>query len=418
MAMSNQTAKSGGDDFQQTGAFPLRTLKVESYFRAETRNLQRDERDRYGSFLWNVVTFDRGPKTPLDKLVGSDLEGDFGQEKEGELDASLDYYHEKRDAEELLRVLKFFCAYLMQQARKETDGDRQVFLAFKAVDMARMVVQYAPMSVHKDAEGLVFGVFIDLGSAMPARFAHFMHSEEQIYELMRRLQIRPHDIRTRMDMADKLAEQTSYIDALVQYQTLLKILHRRGGESDRSRAWVIKRVGDLFQDLGDHQNAKLSDGRKARNFIVRFNREFAQSGGPLPLPRGAQGPEWLQLRMALLDEANRWSLQAARSGVLDPRIRANTFAQVARNHALMGQPSKAIAVLKEGNFNWGNFKPTEASLREQVEYLSQAIASAGQMKDRNRAAWASKDLGEVQAKLSEYEKVRREKEALREQMLG
>src|SRR5689334_4048907 len=270
----------------------LRTLRTEAEFRRDTRNLDREERDRYSNFLWNMVRLDLGPRVTLTDFVGATAEKSLQYDDEASLKSSVDYYS-RQDPRRLIQVLKFFACYVLQQARAEKQFPHQLFLIFKAVDLLRMVVQYSPFSVNGEAETIVYGLFIDLGSAKPARFSKYMKAEAQIHQLMRRLQVAPNDHQARLNMAEQLMQQTSLLDAMVQYHMLLRLYPAMRPEVDRRRGYVYLKMAQVFQDIMDNATGPVQDARKLKNFVERYNRDFSERGKEIP-PIGGPDPEALE----------------------------------------------------------------------------------------------------------------------------
>ncbi len=396
----------------------LPVLRVESQYRHETRNLQRQERARYSNLLWNMVSFTMGPRVLINQLVGPNQDQPLDYADESRLQANVGFYQSKSDPTELIQVLKFYTTYLMQQARKERDADKQRFLLFKAVDFARLIVQHSPLSVNADAEALVFGIFVALGSAHGGGMGDYMRSEETIYQLMRRLQVMPQELQLRLKLGDALLEQTSYADALVQYRTLLRILVRRREGADRHRGWIVARVADLFQRLSQITSTQLKDARKLRSFIDRFNRDFAEGGHTLPPLPQINVSTVMRVRQALLEEANRWYQQGVASPVLERRQRARMAIQLGENLNALRDHNRALAVLEEHYGLWHRIEETPVTLEEQAEYLRQLTGAAIQLKRRDVLGWANKESSDVSAKLGAIETQRREREQLRAALLG
>lgn len=405
-------------DAADATALNLPVLRVESQFRQETRGLQREERDRYSNYLWNMMRLDMGPRFTIGDLVGPNQDAELQYAHESALNSSVDYYHRKSDHTELRQVLKFYTVYLMQQARKEADPAKQQFLLFKAVDLARMIVQYSPLTANADAEALVFGIMVAINSAYGSQWANYAQREKEIFHLMRRLEVSPQDLQLRLRLGEAMIAQSSYFDALVQYHTLLRILLRRGEQANRQRGWVIARIGDLFQELSQLTAARLRDARKIRTFIERFNRDFAERGRELPRLQAINVAQVDRVRYALMSEANRWHLQAGASPLLDRRLRANLYAKAGRNLNAMGQYKAALRALEEGYPNWRGVRETPGTLREQAEYLKQVTTAAINLKRRAPMAWATRESSEVNGKLAAIDAEQRERDKVRAALLG
>jgi hypothetical protein len=388
-------------------------LRVESQYRNETRNLQRQERNKYSSFLWNMVKLDLGPRVTIGDLVGPEQDAKLDYKDESALHANLAYYQGKSDPRELIQVLKYFATYLMQQARKETDAQKQQFLLFKAADFARTIVQHSELSVNADAEALVFGIFVALGSAYGEPFSGYARHEETVYQIMRRLQMVPQDLTLRLRLGEALTAQTSYLDALVQYHTLLRVLMRRGDAGHRQRGWIVARIGDLFQHLSQISSSRLKDARKLRAFIDRYNRDFADSGHELPRLTEIDVTHVTRVRHALLGEANRWYAQAAGAANLERRQRLRMAAQAGENFNTTGRPREALALLEEHYGLWKRVPDSLQTLNEHAAYLKQLSSAAMQLKRRDAMDFAARESAEVNGKLAAIEARRREREQAR-----
>ena len=399
-------------------ALDMPILRVESQYRNETRTLQRRERDQYSSLLWNIARLDLGPRVMIGELVGPNQDAVLDFSDEAALQSSVSYYQGKADPSELLRVLKFFSTYLMQQARKERDAERQQFLLFKAADLARMIVQHSAMSVNADAEALVFGIFVALSKAYGEPFAHYARHEQVIYQTMRRLQLMPQELGVRLRLGEALMAQTSYYDALVQFHTMLRAMVRRGETVDRNRGWIIARIGDLFQQLSRITTARLKDGRKLRTFIERFNRDYAAERRELPRLTEINISQVTRLRQALLGEATGWYRQAAGFPALDRRQRLRMAAQAGENLIAMNRHREALALLQQHYGLWIRVRETPRTLQERADYLTLAATAAIQLKRREAMAWASKEAAEVNGKLATVETQKRERDQARAALLA
>lgn len=396
----------------------LRVMRVESQYRNETRLISRLEQEKHGNMLWNLLRMNLGPSMTIADLVGVNQDGKLGYEQEKGMSSNLAYYHKHGDPAELIPVLKFFTAHLMKQARREDDQGKQEFLLYKAIDMARMIVQYSPMSANGDAESVVFSIYIALGTDAPARFAHVMKKEEMIYQQMRHLENTPQEIPLRMEIADALADQGSHFDALVQYRLLLRLMVRRGPGSNKSRSWVIARMGDLFQNLSDISTTQLKDGRKLSAFIERYNWDFSEKGEPLPTLDTLTKSNVNQVRRALLAEANRWHQQAVNSNLLERRLRVRIAGRMGENLNELKQFAKSLTFLEECFPLWGGVETTKKSLQEKLSYLELAYKAAAQTKNQSKLGWVSRETATTNSQLSELEKAERDRQHARAALLG
>jgi len=393
----------------------LRTLRAEARFRNDTRNLHRRERANFSNFLWNMMRLDLGPRITLNQLVGPNMDVGLDAAKDKALDTSVEYYRGKSD-DRLVEVLKFFNAYLMQLARRDRDPENQRYLLFKAIDFARMIVQFSPMSVNSEAESIVLAIYIALGTEDSARFGHYMRSEEKVYRIMQRLEMSPNDAQVRMDLADELVRQTCHFDALVHYRILLRILVRRGENVQRSRGYVISKIGEVFDEMSTLTLGKLGDGRKLKSFLDRYNRDFAESGHELPPLGKPNSSQMNRLQRGLINEAVRWHQQAAAFSQLDRRVRARSAARAGQCLMQLGRYRKALDVMGAQFPVWRGIPENETSLREKANYLKLLSSAAMQSKQRSEVAWIAKESNDVSTKLSKIEKDRRDRDQARAAM--
>lgn len=396
----------------------LPILRVESQYRNETRILQRQERDKYSNFLWNMMRLDRGPQVTIGELVGPNQDAPIDFKDEPALNANVAYYQQRSDPAALIQVLKFYCTYLMQQVRKETHADKQQFLLFKAADFARMIVQHSPMSVNADAEALVFSIFVALGGAFGEPFRRYARHEETVYQTMRRLALVPQDVTVRLRLAEALVAQTCYFDGLVQYHTLLRILVRRQDGGNRHRGWIVARIGDLLQNLSRVSSSQLRDARKLRSFIDRYNRDFVEHGRGLPRLQEISVAQVTRVRNALLAEATRWFVQAAGAPALERRQRLRMAAQAGENMNALGHHKEALHLLEQHYGLWQRIPDAPGTLQQHSDYLKQLTAAAIQLRRRDVMDWASRAAAEVNGKLHAIESKRKEREQLRAAMMG
>ena len=131
-------ALSGG----ARGAVELRHMRVETDFRRATQSLERQERDKYSSMLWNMIRMDRKPKVAILDLVGPRGDNDIDYRDEISLKASVDHYHRLEDQEDDpdCRIRSFFdrrCS-----APGGTRGKGFFPAGRKRVDQASLLSQY------------------------------------------------------------------------------------------------------------------------------------------------------------------------------------------------------------------------------------------------------------------------------------
>jgi tetratricopeptide (TPR) repeat protein len=392
-------------------------LRTEAEFRRDTRDLDREERDRYSSFLWNMVRLDLGPRVSITDVVGITADRPLDYQDEAQLKSSVDFYS-RRDPQQLIRVLKFFACYVLQQARTETAFPRQLFLVFKAVDLLRMVVQYSPYCVNSEAETIVYGVFIDLGSAKPQRFGKYMKTEAQIHQLMRRLQMAPNDHQARLNMAEQLMQQTSLFDALVQYHMLLRLYPPMRPEVDRRRGYVYLKLAQVFQDIMDNVTGPIQDARKLKNFVERYNRDFAERGREIPPVTGTDRKELERTLRGVRGLANTYYARALAVQVLDPRLLLDVVTRLGRNYMEEGRFGEAVDVLVDGAKLWRHVGESAESLRRRVAYFELAATAASKANRREQFAWAQNFLVEYRKRVATQEAETKQRMIRRAAILG
>ncbi len=389
----------------RTGAIVLRHMRVETDFRRATQRLERQERDKYSSFLLNVFRMEGKPKVRLLDVVGPRGDNPVEYIHEDPMKTSVDYYHGKVDRTELVRVLKYFTVYMMQQARKEPEPQKQLFLIFKAVEFARMIVQYSPFSIHADAETLVFGVFHDLGDQRPDQFRHYVETEQAIFTLMKKLHLSPVDNDVRLEMAEQLVRQTSYSDAMGQYQFLLTRYPRIPKEVDIPRGRVFIKVAEILQALADYAEGgpeDFKDARKLRNFIDRYNRDFATRKRPLPRITEPSPAQIGRAAQGLRREANLWYQRALGVRLLGPRMVTKLVSQLAENHLKDKQQKEALTALTTGYNFWKRVPESIETIEQRIEYLTLMQSVGSQLKKRETVNFATQEIREYQNRLTEH----------------
>ena len=363
------------------------------------------------------MRFDLGPKIRLSDVVGATGEKPLDAGQEHDLSTALDFYSRK-DPDQLLPVLKFFAAYLMQQARQSKDLRQQIFLVFKAVDLLRMVVQYSPYAVNYDAETIVSGVFADLGLQLPKRFTHYQETEVRIHAIMRRLHHAPNDHSARAQLADAYAQQTSLYDSFVQYQMLLRLLPAMRIELDRRRGLVYVRVGDLFQGLADFSPGALQDGRKMRNFVERYNRDYAERGNSIPVWSGPDAASVRKVQRRFRELANRSYALAVKVHDLEPRVLLAAHTNLGSNLLAEGRYKEAAATLTEGNRYYKPAQETPAVLDQRLNYLDMLAEAAGRSRKRELYETVQVQITETKKRYRAINAAAAEKQKRRAQLLA
>ncbi|MBI4084004.1 MAG: hypothetical protein HY423_15485 [Candidatus Lambdaproteobacteria bacterium] len=395
--------RGAADEPRSTDPITLRHMRVESEYRRETRNLHREERDQYSNWMLNLVKLQRAPKVTIASLVGTRGDVNLGFHHEDPLRDTFDFYRRKDDRSEMLPVLKFYAAYLMQQARKETNFRSQLFLLFKAVDLLRMIVQYSPYSVSPEAESLVFCIFTDLGSQKPERFKNYVQNEGTIYAIVKQLRNMPNDINLRLRLAQELVRQTMVFDALVQYDFLLRVYPKVPVEFDTRRAGVYIRIAELFGELIANTARPLGDGRKLRNFIERYNRDYAEKGEEIPIVTGRDPAQIARAAEVLRLTANRWYERALKVRGMGPRQLLNIVYEVSRNYEHLGRPGDALETLRGNYVHWRKVPVGLDTLQERVKYLDLIAALAVKARERAAMSWANEELREHRGALAKLQ---------------
>jgi len=397
----------------------LKRFKTESQFLDETKGLERKERDRYGSMLWNLVRLDFAPKVRIMDIVGPRADAAIEYGHEDSLRSVVDHYHGQSDRADLNRVLKFFAVYLMQRARREATFAKQQFLLFRAVDLLRMLTQFSSWCVHRDAEALVFGIFDDLGTQKMERYARYRDSELRIYPLMKKLHEVPRDFILRLELADELGRQTSFFDAFVQYDFLRRFYPRFYTERNLERRLgvIYSRMALLIQDMLDHLGKGYRDARKVNSFIERYNRSFATKRDVL-VPFAQDGKDTPQrAARALRHNAEQWYRKALASKLLPPDIQIVNAGNLARNLAGERRFREAVSVLTDAYKYWGGIGHTVESLQKRIGYLEQIVKAGIQAGRRDQVNWATMEQRDHLGKLDDMVKASEEYKKRREEIL-
>lgn len=377
------------------GRVELRHMRMETEFRRSTEGIEREERDKYNSMLWNLMRMDSKPKVSIMELVGPRGENELNLRNEDSLKSSVDHYHRRFDHIQLVRVLKYYTVYLMQRARKEGDPEKQLFLIFKAIEFCRMIVQYSPFGLNAEAETIVFGLMSDLAQSRPDQFDNYLEAERNIFNLMKKLHFSPVDTGGRMEMAAQMFRQSSYFDAVVQYQYLLARLPKVPRGSDVARGRIYIKIGEIFQNLIDYVEkgpAHFIDARKLRSFIERYNRDFSERGKTLPRISNPNAGQIRNAIKAMRSVAIIWYQRALAVRLLGPRMVTKLVATLAENHMKAGQRKEALKVLHIGYRYWARVPEGIDSLEQRLEYLTLMAATATQLKQQPTVNFANQQL--------------------------
>lgn len=396
----------------------IRIMRVESEFRRDAKHWPIKERNTYGSLLLNLLRLDRGPRILLFDLLGPVLDKKLMSKDELRVQQVLNYYQGKSNPAELILTLKFLSTHYLEMARRENDSATQVYLLFKAVDLARMIVQYTPYSVHADSEALILGIFTDLGNADNTGFAHYAQTQDVIYKLMKTLQVMPTDIPARMRLAETLTRQSSYYDALVQYQMVLRIFKPSRGSQDKFHGLVFARIGELLQKVADVEPKMLRDGQKLKNFITRYNKDYPTGDKKLPSAERVTAALIDKVQGALIEESTQWQVRASDVAALERFHRLSLISKAAQNYMTMNNPKAALHLLQQGYHLWHRVAENGQTLNEKAAYLQLLVQSASLTKNREVMGWAAQFQADVRGKLNFIEKAEKERLARRAEMLG
>ena len=390
-------ASRDGEPLRGDAPIKLRLMKVESEFRHLTRTLPRQERDKFDSLLWNSIRLDFGPKNTISQLVGAEQKAALSYEHEEALKHTVDYYRSRVDHRELLRVLRFYAAYFLQQARREHTFAKQLFLLFKAVDLLRMLGQFSAFAISADAETMVWAIFADLGTQRPTQFKPYFEAEQEIIKAVRRLAVFPSDHRARERLAELFYQQTSFYDAFMQFSFLSRIYPKMPIAGDTRRGARYLQMANIIQELAHVPRNRLGDARKLRNFIDRYNRDH-EGTGMLPLPNS--DPARIQKSMfSMLPAADglyRQTLAVTRLGA--PRL-TEAALRLGQNLFQEGRPKEALAVLLEHQPRLAKIGASVTAWERRLEYIDQVIAVARKLQRRGVLNMALEEQREFRVEL-------------------
>ncbi len=397
--------REGEDLFQwSTEDKPVRVrrIRTEMEFRRETLRLPEEEAKKYDGPLRSLLRPVIGPKSILKGVVGPNEDVPIDRNREHLLDSSVAYYRRGREPAELLRVLKYYISYLMRQARREVSFSKQVFLLFKVVDLARMMVQFSPGVVNRRAEMIILSIFVDLGFQKSDRFRHYFERQLEIHRLMRSLSISPADAGVRLKLADQLVRQTSFLDALVQYRLLLERYPRTPRDTDTSRGMVIVKIAGIFQNMAHHAaQGEYQDARKIKVFVERYNRDLAGKGGKLYAIRSNNPRQIARAARSLRKEANRWYLQALAIRSLEPDIWMDAAYQLAKNLHADSSHRQALRLLRALYPYWEHITEREGTLEARLNFLDMISLVAARLRNTAVANWAVAESSGCRRRLAE-----------------
>ena len=397
----------------------VKRYRTETQFLETTKGLERKERDRYGSGLWNLMRLDFAPKVQIIDIVGPRADAPIEFDHEGSLRSVVDHYHGQSDRAGFIQVLKFFSVYLLQRARRETTFSKQQFLLFRAVDLLRMLTQYSTWCVHRDAEALVYGVFDDLATHKPEHFGHYRDSELRIYPLMKKLHEVPRDFVLRLELADELGRQTSFFDAYVQYEFLRRFYPRFYTERNLERrlGTIYSRIALLTQDMLDHLGKNYRDARKVNSFIERYNRSFAAKGELLvPFVQDGKGtPE--RAARALRGNAEQWYRKALAIKLLPGAMQVQNAVNLSRNLSGQKRFKDAVSLLTDSYKFFSGIGDDVESLQKRIGYLEQLIKAGIQAGRKDQVNWASQEQRDHLGKLDDLIKQTEDSKKKRDEIL-
>lgn len=405
----------------------IKRLRTESQFVEETKGLERRERDKYDSMIWNLMRLDLAPKVQIMDLVGARLDQPIDTGHERSLRTVVDHYHGRPDRAELSQVLKFFSVYLLQRARREPSFTKQLFLLFKAVDLLRMLTQYSTWCVHRDSEALVFTIFDELGAQKGERFAKYQQTEYRIYPLIKKLHEVPRDFTVRLELAEELTRQTSFFDAFVQYDFLRRFYPRFYSERNLERRLgvIYSRIAGLFQNMLDHLGRGYRDARKINSFIERYNRNFAtRKTALMPFSDAKGGTE--RVARALSRTAESWYRKALAIKLLPPEVQVQNALALGRNLGMERRGKEALSVLMDGYRFWSGIG-ADVDAGRQIEIIQRRIGYLEQVIKIGRASgrkdainWSNIEQRDLLGKLDELvrqnESYKRKREEIVAQM--
>jgi thioredoxin-like negative regulator of GroEL len=380
----------------------VRRIRTETEFRRETLGLPEEEAEKYDNPLRKLLRPLIGPKSLLKDVVGPHADVPIDRNREHLLDRSVAYY--RREPAELLRVLKYYISYLMRQARREVSFSKQVFLLFKVVDLARMMVQFSPGAIHRRAETIILSIFVDLGFQKSGRFRHYFDSQLEIHRLMRSLAFSPADTEVRLKLADQLVRQTSFLDAFMQYRLLLERYPRTPRDTDTSRGLVIVKIAGIFQNMAHHAAlGEYQDARKIKVFIERYNRDFAGKGGKLRAVRSNNPRQIARAARSLRKQANRWYLQALAIRSLEPEMWMDAAYQLAKNLYADSSHRQALRLLRALYPYWEHVTEREGALKARLNFLDMISLVAARLRNTAVANWAVAESADCRRRLAEIQ---------------
>lgn len=393
-----------------TGPITLRQMRIESAFRQDTRHIPRWEREKFANFLWNTIRLDWGPKITIGQIVGPQQKDRLDASSEPLLKSVLDYYRKRDNRGDFVLVLKFYSAHLLQLARSEREPNTQFFLLFKAMDLLRMIVQHSPYSVNEEAETLVFAILTDLGTQRPQQFRSYYDTEQIIFGAIKRLQVFPGDHGLRERLAQQLVAQTSFYDAVVHYQFLVRYYPRIPLESDTRRGRAFLSLAKIFQDLADHAGKHPGDSRKLRNFIERYNRDYAAQSKQLPLPRGDDAAQVQMTARRLLPIADQWYIQALNVRRLGAHRLSEAAELLVQNYQEERKYKEALKVLIDVKPQWKQLGASEESWELRLKYADLMTGVAMKLQRRDILSEIGEEQREYRAELDRMQQARQVQE--------
>jgi predicted unusual protein kinase regulating ubiquinone biosynthesis (AarF/ABC1/UbiB family) len=219
-------------------------------------------------------------------------------------------------------------------------------------------------------------------------------------------------------MAEQLMQQTSLFDALVQYHMLLRLYPPMRPEVDRRRGYVYLKLAQVFQDIMDNVTGPIQDARKLKNFVERYNRDFAERGREIPPVTGTDRKELERTLRGVRGLANTYYARALAVQVLDPRLLLDVVTRLGRNYMEEGRFGEAVDVLVDGAKLWRHVGESAESLRRRVAYFELAATAASKANRREQFAWAQNFLVEYRKRVATQEAETKQRMIRRAAILG
>ena len=167
-----------------------------------------------------------------------------------------------------------------------------------------------------------------------------------------------------------------------------------------SRFHEYLKTAQVFQDIMDHAEGAKHDARKLKNFVERFNRDFADRSNEVTPVTGADKDSLKRTVNSVRQLANQYYARALTVQVLDARLLVSLATRLGASYVEEGRFKDAADVFAEGAKLWKGVPDTPENLKRRVEFFELAVTAAGKSGKKQVLSWAQQSLLEYRKRLA------------------